>query len=346
MKSLNKFFPSFNLFFFSSFLFTLLISCNNNPIEPEPQPGRRDYVWTVDTINPGNESLYLVRIWGSSASDVWAIGASSWTATSIWRFNGKQWRTDSIPRYVQPFAIFGIYNNEVWLGNANSTIWKYNGSQWYRFGEYKVSGYDRVNINYFDGTSSNNIYGVGFADVYNSNIAKAVIMRYDGSDWRFMNVPETKVSLETVAIEVKSNVLVMSGTVFDPSGFIAKVYCWDGKELKELLSGSGYSFVTKLGEEIFATHASKIYKYTNKQLLLWKDNTGKGISGNIICGRSRNDFFIGGNDGIAHYNGADFTTIYQTSLAVRRGFIFEKDVFFIANDFTNGKNLIIHGQLK
>jgi hypothetical protein len=303
-------------------------------------------VWTVDTLDPGGESLYLVRIWGISANDVWAIGASSWSATSIWHYNGKQWRSDSIPRYVQPFAIYGFSSNEVWLGNANSTIWKYNGSQWSRFGEYKVTGYDRTNINYFDGTSTSNIYGVGFADVYNSNIAKAIIMRYDGVNWKFVNIPTVTVSLETISIETKSDVLVMSGTVYDPSGFIAKVYCWNGVELKELISGSGYSFVTKLGDEIFATLNSKIFRYTDKNLILWKDNSGTGIYGNIICGRNRNDFFIGSSDGITHYNGTDFTTIFPTSMRVERGIIFENDVFFMETDDSNGKNYIIHGQLK
>ncbi len=321
-------------------------SCGENPTEPEPQPGRRDYVWTVDTINPGNESLYLVRIWGTSANDVWAIGVSSYSATSIWHYNGKQWRGDSIPRYVQPSSIFGFSSNEVWLGNANSTIWKYSNSQWSRFGEYKVTGYDRTNINYFDGTSNNNIYGVGFADVYNSNIAKAIIMQYDGISWKFVNIPNVTVGLETIAIEAKSGVLVMSGTVNDPAGFIAKVYYWDRQELKELLSGSGWSFVTKLGDEIFATLSSKIYKYSNKQLTLWKNNSGTGIDGNIVCGRSRNDFFIGSNNGITHYNGTDFTTIFQTSLTVERGITFENDVFFIGTNYSNGKNYIIHGQLK
>lgn len=292
-------------------LILILNSCGENGVEPVPQPGRRDYVWSVDSLDPGSESLFLVRIWGISANDVWAIGVSSYSATSIWHYNGQQWRCDSIPRFIQPSSIFGISKNEIWLGNANSTIWKYNGSQWFRFGDYKVNGYDRTNINYFDGTSANNIYGVGFADIYNSYIVKAIIMRYDSFNWTFVNIPNVTVGLETVAIEAKSGVFVMSGTVYDPSGFTAKIYCWDGKELKELISGSGYSFVTKLGDEIFATLNSKIFKYSDKNLILWKDNSDTGIYGNIICGRSRNDFFIGSSDGITHYNGTDFTTIFS-----------------------------------
>ena len=320
-------------------------SCKDNGAGPETlEPGRRDYVWNVDKINPGGESLYLGRIWGSSAEDVWAVGPSSWTATSIWHYNGSFWHCDSISRNVNPFAVFGLSNNEVWLGNSNSTIWKYDGAGWSQFGEYKVKGFDRVDINYFDGLSTFNIYGVGFTD--SNDDAKAIILHYNGSIWDFINIPDIKVGLETVAIEPKTGILVMSGTVYDPSGFIAKVYSWDGGTLKELLSGSGWSFVTKLGEEVFATLDSKIYKYSDKQLILWKDNTGTGINGNIICGRNRNDFFIGGNNGIVHYNGADFKTIYSTGLTVQRGITFDKDVFFIGTDYVNGKNYIIHGQIK
>lgn len=123
------------------------------------------------------------------------------------------------------------------------------------------------------------------------------------------------------------------------------MYCWDEGSLIELLSNYGYSFVTKLGDEIYATLGSKIYKYFDKQLTLWKDNTGTGINGNIICGRSRNDFFIGGNGGIYHYNGTDFSIIYRTELTVQRGTIFKGDVFFIGTDYSKGKNYVIHGKL-
>ncbi|MBM4172716.1 MAG: hypothetical protein FJ214_12665 [Ignavibacteria bacterium] len=318
-------------------------SCNS-PTEPEPLPGRRDYVWAVDTINPGQESLYLGRIWGSSQNNVWAVGPSSWTATSLWHYNGIKWRCDSIPRKINPFAIYGTSSNEVWLGNSNSTIWKYDGFQWQQYGEYKVEGYSRININNFAGLSNSNVFGVGFAD---SNFdAKAIIIHYNGTVWEFVSIPYVKVGLETIAIDSKTGVLVMSGTVYDSTGFIAKVYNWDGKEFRELLTGTGWSFVTKLGDEIFATLDSKVYQYSDKQLIIWKDNTGTGVNGNIICGRNRNDFFIGGVTGIVHFNGSDFSTIYKTDLTVQRGITLENTVFFIGIDYSNGKNYVIQGKLK
>ncbi len=326
-------------------------SCKDNGTGPETlEPGRRDYVWTVDTINPGQESLYLVRMWGSSPDDVWVVGSSSWTATSIWHYDGFQWRCDSIPRNINPSGLFGISSNEVWLGNTNSTIWKYNGTQWEQYGEFKVENYVDVIIQDFNGVSNSNIYGVGFKYNYKNDSSNVLIMHYNGYGWSFVNLTDLNVHLETVVVDAKSGILVISGTVYDPAGFIAKIYYLDGKELKELLSGSGNTFITKLGEEIYATHNAKIYKYSNKQLTLWKDNTGTGINGNIICGRSRNDFFIGASDGIAHYNGTDFNLMYKSELGhniqIIIGKIFEKEVFFIANDLTSGKNLIIHGKLK
>ncbi len=238
----------------STFLIILNTCKESITNPPEPEPGRRDYVWTVDTINPGQESLYLVRIWGSSPENVWAVGPSSWSATSIWYYNGVQWRCDSIPRKINPFAIFGFSSNEVWLGNSNSSIWKFNGIQWHQFGEYKVDNYDATIIQNFDGVSINNIYGVGFKDVYNTDTAKAIIMHYNGYNWNFINMPDLMVHFETIAVEHKSSRLVLSGTVYDPKGFVAKIYCWDGKELKELISGYGNTFITKLGDEIYATH--------------------------------------------------------------------------------------------
>ncbi|MEW6195789.1 MAG: hypothetical protein AB1521_11600 [Bacteroidota bacterium] len=327
--------------------FILINSCTDSITDSEPSPGRRDYVWTADTLNAGFETLYLMRIWGSSPEDVWAIASSSWSATTIWHYNGVQWHCDSIPRFVQPAALFGYSSNEVWLGNINSTIWRYDGAQWLRFGEYKVEGYSFTAIEDFGGLSRDNLYAVGYTELLNANKWKAILMHYNGRSWGFINVPETKAAFETIAVEDKNGVVVMSGTIYDPSGFVPKVYCWDGNELLDLpYTGPGYTFVTKVGNEIFVSVGSRIYKYNNKQLVLWKDNTGTNIYGRLWCGRSRNDFFIEGSNGIYHYNGTDYVKLFETNFSVDRGMIFEKDVFFIAYNHWTGKNIIIHGKLK
>lgn len=325
------------------------LSCKHTT-EPEPQPGRRDYVWTVDTINPGQEFLLLTRIWGSSKNDVWAVGASSSTSTAIWHYNGSRWSCDSVFRFVDPTAIFGFDNNNVWLGNLNSTIWKLFNNNWVQYGKYNPEGYDLTAINCFDGTSTSNIYGAGFSLQLNTNKYKGIIIRHNGNSWYFINIPDTRVGFETMAIEQKTGVLILSGTEYHQGEFLAKIYSWDGNKLTELMSDGGSSFVTKLGDKIFVTLNSIIYKYENKKLVLWKNNKESLIFGNIICGRSQNDFFIGAIGGIAHYNGTNYEIVYKTNpnetIQILRGAIFEKDVFLIANNYTLGKNLIIHGEIK
>jgi hypothetical protein len=328
-------------------LIVLSNSCREGITVPqEPPPGRRDYTWTVDEIKPGDEMLYLMNIWGSSANNVWAVGSSSLVTTCIWHYNGVQWRCDSIPRLISPVGVYGTTPDEVWLGNENSTIWRFNGTVWQLYGSYPIAGFDQVIINDFNGTERYNIYGIGFADNHKNNTSKAVLIHFSGGDWQYVKIPDTKVSLEFIAVDSGSGVLVMTGTNYDPSGFIPKVYCWDGYELKDIpFVGPGFTHVSKIGDEIFVTAGAKIYKYSDKQLSLWKDNTGTSVNGRLWCGRSRNDFFIKDYYGISHYNGTDFTTLYKTNIDVGLGTIFEKDVFFTGYDNNTGKNYIIHGKL-
>jgi len=58
-----------------SYLF-LLIYCeqNNHSTRPEEplQPGARNYVWQLDTLDmPVN---YISSVWGASPDNVWAVG--------------------------------------------------------------------------------------------------------------------------------------------------------------------------------------------------------------------------------------------------------------------------------
>ena len=73
-------------------LFTIsllsLTNCKENSINGDDnlEPGRRDYTWTVDTLNIPFTSL--TRIWGSSPMDVWAIGPGGDADKTIYHFDG------------------------------------------------------------------------------------------------------------------------------------------------------------------------------------------------------------------------------------------------------------------
>ncbi len=307
----------------------------------------RNYTWRVDTIKTV-DPLTLSRIWGITPTNVWAVGNGAATALGIWHYDGKSWDCDSIARGFTPWAVIGFSSDEVWVGNTSSSIWKYNGTQWQQYGEYKLDGYDRIWIMNFDGTAANNIYAVGSANKDDGSDYKGIIMHYDGTTWKFVDIPYVKVGFADCKIDEKSGALIIEGTVYNSTGWISKLYAWDGKQLKELYSGIPYGDVGSVQHEVLMDIAQKIYKYENGQLVLWKDLTGTDYSGKIWCGRSENDFFIGSlAGGMGQYNGTDFQTIYKTNLTINGGCVFDKDVFFIYTDNNRiGINVVVHGKLK
>ena len=80
--------------FFVSTALLLLNNCDNTEPVDELKPGRRDYAWTVDTLN--YPFAPLTRIWGSSPTDVWAISPGDWDK-SISHFNGISWQQIGLP---------------------------------------------------------------------------------------------------------------------------------------------------------------------------------------------------------------------------------------------------------
>src|SRR3990170_431779 len=91
-----------------------LNSCQEGITGPgEDQPGRRDYTWTVDTLNIEAPAY---KIWGSSPTDVWSINISPDLSNSFWHYDGSKWSTDGIFRLVSPHALFGFSNNNIYVG--------------------------------------------------------------------------------------------------------------------------------------------------------------------------------------------------------------------------------------
>ena len=282
---------------FVSMLLLTEFNCNNNPVtQTDEKGGRRDYTWTIDTIKTA-DPLTLSRIWGITPNDIWAVGNGAATAVQIWHYDGKSWKCDNTARPFTPWAVIGFSSNEVWIGNTGSTIWKYNGTQWQQYGKYNVEGYDQIWIMNFDGTSSKNIYGVGSANKNDGSDYKGTIMHYDGQKWSLENIPSVKVGFADGKIDQKSGALITEGTVYDSTGWINKVHSWDGKQLKEIYSGIPYAGVGSFQHEVLVSIDHKIYKYSNGQLVLWKDLSGTEYYGKIWCGRSENDFFLGSLSG-------------------------------------------------
>lgn len=320
-------------------------SCNTTepPLEDNTPPGRRDYLWTADTL--WTEDWFGIHdVWGSSANLIWVVASGTSAKDCLWYYDGIEWTKSNQILSPGLSTIFGQSSNEIWIGDAFGTIWRNTGSGWSKFKQLSLSGFDQVVITSMDGSASNNLFAVGFADTNDGSEYKGIILKYDGTDWKIVNIPDMKVGFEKIKRMSNGKYLISALNV--DAGWLSKIFVFDGiASLKEIYSDYYYPGLNQIKDEVYVTIDRKIYKCRNDKLELWKEFPGMGYIGTVL-GRSEKDFFGSGYNGIMHYNGTDLQVLYQTQLGPVGALIFEKDVFFIDYDSDKQINIIIRGTLK
>ncbi len=330
---------------------TTAITCNPNLTGPyEDPPGRRDYAWTVDTINV--PLYYVNKIWGSSPENVWIIGTGGSLATNIWHYDGITWKTDNVSRGINPKSIIGFNQNDVWIAGNEGEIWHFDGKQWSRNYKYQHN----INLGFYAfneiyGDSPGNIYATGFTD--SADVRTTLLMRYNGSYWWKMKIPKLAYQFVRIRKGLIENLnYYLLGYSEDSSGkSTIAIYEFNGKNLKSIYE-SIYSSQTRasiqaIQGKIYIIIGNTIFRYVNNVYKLIKEvdmpNFGLGIHG-----RSEKDIFLRMEDGIAHYNGTDIEYLlkFKGDIYLCGAMIFDNHVFFIANDFNTGLNLVYKGELR
>ena len=341
------------------FVFTLCQRIKN-PIYSEPEPGRRDYVWELDTLNmPMN---YIGAVWGASPTDVWAVGAGGTYNDRLLHYDGTEWSTYTKESILcGGNTLFGFNANDVWMGGGGgwgagggAGIWHYNGVEWREHFVYKVEGAYDIRVVDIWGTRPNDLYASGTISFYDGVKDKwrGFVLHFNGINWnevvradcesQFLNVRKEKDRLFLFSVfipaggddtfeffELKNNTLTKIYSAAQPQISIASMNSIDGL--------------------VYFTIDNDVFRYEkgafNKCFSIYEKNFGHSISG-----RNENDIFLWMKDGIAHYNGQDIQYIYQYprySLNVNiYGVFFNKDVFFCASERYNNNNLIIHGKIE
>jgi hypothetical protein len=326
----------------------LNISCSRQITEPvdDSTPGRRDYVWTVDTIQiPFN---LLQRMWGSSPTDVWAVGPGGGLDQTIWHFDGTKWKTDGVSRNIAPWSVFGFASNDVWICGEEGKIWHFDGSNWQQSGQFQPNDISAI-IEDIWGTTPSDIYATGFTMINNNRLA--IIMHYDGKSWGNCSIPKFNYELNRVkGIRVGSEkqVAILGFTlssltglfIFDGGNSLVKIY--------EAADGiSTWAFCQSINNELYYVKGNIISTYSNSSFHLFLQVNDSEF-GCQIFGRNRKDIFIRMFDGIAHYNGTDIQYLYKFigNISILDAAIFDNEIFFLAYDKNNDDNLIYHGKLQ
>lgn len=75
----------------------IVVSCKKEAsLAPSTPPGGKDprtYTWTVDTLQyPGSFQTAMMRIWGSSPTDVYVVGHNDVGSGKMYHYNGQRWQ--------------------------------------------------------------------------------------------------------------------------------------------------------------------------------------------------------------------------------------------------------------
>jgi hypothetical protein len=347
----------FNFLIFAAFLLTSssFFSCSSPTGPGGDTPGRRDYVWTVDTLNsPMN---VLNSIWGSSPTNVWTIGPGGDANNRLFHYDGLKWTKAKGSISCTGKSLIGFNSDDIWMGGENGQIWHYDGTLWKADYEYKPINTTNVYIGDIWGTNHSDIYAVGVITNGSDETQRGFILHYDGIKWQELYRADFYSQFQRIRKEndeIYVQAIKAGYTVSDTSEFYELV----GDNLTKIYSESNEKIYTAnlnmIGDKVYFTIGRDVYRYEATILGLKKfvkklsfDDPNFGYQ---VYGRGEKDLFVRMVNGLAHYNGTDlvymqtfnnnFTSINNTPV------IFDNEVFFCGKDFINNINFVLRGKLK
>jgi len=349
----------YNLLLSAIVFVVLFSSCKSSPVagpEDNIPAGRRDYVWTVDTISnlvPTNSYYFL---WGTSPSNLWCGGPTGDYNKMLLHNDGTGWKVfphewDGL--WVEPWSIFGFSADDFWVGGNYSDLWRYKNGKFYKFGIYNIPEYGKTVITRLWGNSSDDIYATGATYTKSHDSLYSTLLHFDGKEWSYKIKPRLNGTFIEIIGEINSGNYYLlwyksSNTSEDSTG----IYEYNGAEIKRIY----YNNVTKyngcgmalLGDKVYFGFKKSIYSYKEDKLLREIDLNSYNVSAlSKINGRSIKDFFVNVDDGIGHFNGTDMLTVFKIiNAGITSAVILEKDVYFLCPDKLVNKFYIIHGRLK
>lgn len=342
------------VFILSSIFLTLC----TNPTEPkekllpekEYEPGTRDYVWSIDTLNIDAPLNYYTKIWGSSPNDIWIVGQGGDPAKRVIRFNGASlYYFGPNDQSFEARSVFGFTQSEIWIGGENFDFWHSSGDNITLNSEHVLQGFREGNISDIWGDSQSNIFAVG-GSVHIEEKIYAILLNFNGNVWNYASDPIFNLQFQTIRKDqYNSDYYILALRVNPPNPDSAYFYKYDGFSLKKVFITDSINPLAKqiflMDGTIYFIQDKEIYKLwngkINKKISLYRTN----VTGVKVFGRNESDFFVQCEGGIGHYNGINFELVYniEERFGIVDGIVIENDVFFMGFYIDSFKFFFIRG---
>ena len=298
----------------------------------------RAFTW--QEMETGHEEVEWLRsIWGSSATDVYAVGGSS-----VYHYDGQQWSRQHTEAGARLNAVWGNSPSDVFVVGRlhfDGVILHYDGRTWASMPLPITSGDNgqSVGLESVWGTSHTNVYAVG---LYWDGSDSELILHFDGIRWSILEQSIFGASLHDIFGSSETNAFAVGSNFPDNGSFIRH---WNGSQWSDgdglglqpweglILTGvwtksPAVAFAVGTGDDggtAFQYDGSKWSKMTLPRSEWLKQ----------VWGTAKNDVYAIG-DGLLHFDGTGWTRIAD---------FVGSDVWGPSADeiFVLGNRIILHG---
>ena len=222
--------------------------------------------------------IHIEGIWGSSFSDIFAIGAGG----SIWRYDGVRWSI----RAWAPAGLNGMWGtsgSDVFAVGDGGTILHYDGTTW----SWMPSG-TTISLGAVWGNSSTDVFAAGTS----SEAGPLVILHYDGSSWSEMTRHYVgKGYLRGIRSTSHGNVFF-----FGQFGSDGTIVHYDGTTWSPMRLGGDYDV-----RDIWGRSRNDLYAATDRGIVHYDGSTWRPLDPGVVMSRiwgTRTDVFGVGEGGV------------------------------------------------
>jgi hypothetical protein len=343
----------------------LFLGCRDYGSEPPAvRRNPREYTWTVDTLAyPGSFQTNMTDIWGSSPTNVYAVGHNDQNRGLMWHYDGQRWsdvhlstvQGGTIVGSIDLVAVYGFSANDVWAvgehiyDNPNSPptfsdsslIIHFDGAQWR---EWKAP----------EGGMLQSVWGSSPTDVWAGGWN--TFFHFDGVAWRPTPVPTLIQGYQFLSIAglsaSEAYTVGFRDDVVQPIDTVAfLLHHFNGTAwfLEDSVIRTAGSPADRFGGILFAADGTlfsadqSVFKRVGTQ---WQNILTSSSPFTRIRGSSASNLFAIGMDmQIWHYNGVDWYRYPQF-----HGFEFlltsvwtdGAQVFAVGNN--GNKTIVLHGK--